>query len=325
LKKDLAKGGAGNNHYLITHSRLRGQGIISKKMYMELSPAQQSEPPRSIQIYIKERHHMLKTKVISVFSAAVATLVLSANAADTMHWLGTFSTAPATSANGDAYRNSTDKKSYVKKNNAWTVLADVSVGPQGPQGPAGPQGPKGATGAAGATGATGVQGVKGATGATGPQGPAGPQGPQGLTGPQGPAGTAQTGVNWTTISLTNINLRTGIVGTGGGVNLASVTINAPTAGYVVVHFDGATAASTGDRIVLAASKISNFWDSNDGNVSVMGQGPMISGNFSHTRAYQVPAGNNTFYAVGQNYVDTNGNGIASVYGTLTVEFFPNKY
>ena len=72
-----------------------------------------------------------------------------------MKWLGTFSKAPSNTKNGDAYHNSTDNKSYVMDNNKWSVLAEVSVGPQGPQGPKGNQGKQGLTGA------TGPQGLKG--------------------------------------------------------------------------------------------------------------------------------------------------------------------
>jgi outer membrane lipoprotein-sorting protein len=81
---------------------------------------------------------------------------------DTMVWLGAFAVAPTSNLrNGCAYHNTADNKSYVYKNSAWAVLAEVSVGPQGP------------AGATGSQGATGAQGLIGATGATGPQGPAG--------------------------------------------------------------------------------------------------------------------------------------------------------
>ena len=52
----------------------------------------------------------------------------------TMHWLGSFSIAPVSANNGDAFHNLTDNKSYVMENRAWKVLAEVSVGPQGPKG-----------------------------------------------------------------------------------------------------------------------------------------------------------------------------------------------
>jgi hypothetical protein len=124
---------------------------------------------------------------------------------DSMKWLGTFSTAPSNANNGDAYHNSKDGKSYVMDNQKWSVLAEVSVGPQGPQGPkgdkgaqgltgaTGPQGPKGAAGPQGPiglTGAIGAMGPAGTTGATGPQGLKGDQGIQGGPGEKGDKGDA---------------------------------------------------------------------------------------------------------------------------------------
>jgi hypothetical protein len=44
--------------------------------------------------------------------------------------------------------------------------------------------------------------------------------------------------------------------------------------------------------------------------------------FSHTRTYTISAGTRTFYAVCENYVETDGNGRASSYASLSVEFFP---
>jgi uncharacterized protein (TIGR02145 family) len=108
-----------------------------------------------------------------------------------MQWLGTFVTAPSNAKNGDAYHNTTDNKSYVMDNNKWSVLAEVSVGPQGPQGPKGNQGTQGLTGATGLQGPiglTGAPGPAGATGAMGSIGPTGLPGPQGVQGPKGDKG-----------------------------------------------------------------------------------------------------------------------------------------
>lgn len=127
----------------------------------------------------------------------------------------------------------------------------------------------------------------------------------------------ESGINWTTINKSNINVR------GSAVDLASVTITAPSTGYAVVHFDGHAIADTGDRLVLAASNISKEWGINDGSVGFEGDGNLHP--FSHSRVYTVKEGSNTFYAVAQNYVNENGNGKAYIYGTLTVEFFKNKY
>ncbi len=126
------------------------------------------------------------------------------------------------------------------------------------------------------------------------------------------------GVDWTTISATNINVRTS------AVNVGTVAITAPTAGYVVVRFDGMAFASTGDRLVLAASNASGGWGVNDGHVEFLGDG--LAHPFSHTRVYAVAGGTPyTFYAVAQNLIDVGGTGLASIYAQLTVEFFPTRY
>lgn len=118
------------------------------------------------------------------------------------------------------------------------------------------------------------------------------------------------------IDQTDISLR------GAPVVLGQITMNAPSAGKVVVRFDGDCVSSAGDRIVLAASNTAN-WGGADSSVVVKRiPGYLSSSLFSHTRVYNVAAGDHTFYALGQNYVELDGNGIASVYGSLTVEWFP---
>ena len=119
------------------------------------------------------------------------------------------------------------------------------------------------------------------------------------------------------ISHPGINLR------GGAIELGNVTADFPADGYVVVHFDGECYADVGDLIVVAASSYVG-WVTNDGNVSIENSMPGFGRPFSHTRVYAVTAGTNTFYAVGQNYVETDGSGFASIYGTLTVEYFPDS-
>ena len=104
--------------------------------------------------------------------------------------------------------------------------------------------------------------------------------------------------------------------------LTILPFNASTAGRVVLHFDGYCVADSGDRIVVAASDDS-LWLSNYGNVSVeVANNQTRSRSFSHTMVYDIAAGADTFYAVAQNLVDTNGSGHASIYGHLTLEFFP---
>ncbi len=104
--------------------------------------------------------------------------------------------------------------------------------------------------------------------------------------------------------------------------VGQVTLNPSTPGKVLVHFDGDCVSDVNDRIVLAASN-TNTWDVNDGNVSVQAPGSDVDANsFSHTRVYDVTAGTHDFYAIAHNYVETGGSGIASIYGSLTAEFFP---
>jgi hypothetical protein len=120
------------------------------------------------------------------------------------------------------------------------------------------------------------------------------------------------------ISKTNIDVRSSVV------TLAQQLIYAPSAGKVIVHFDGLAISSVGDRIVLAASNTPN-WGVNDGNVGVKAQSADVNQNsFSHTRVYSINAGFQYLYAVAQNYVNTSGTGIASIYGNFTVEFIPNS-
>jgi hypothetical protein len=123
------------------------------------------------------------------------------------------------------------------------------------------------------------------------------------------------GIDWTVINKSNIDV-TSVVTVG------TVSISAPCSGYVVVRFDGYATADTGDRLVLAASDTA-AWAANDGNVAF--NGDTLSHSFSHTRVYEVSSGNKTFYAVAQNYVDTAGDGKASIHGMLTATFYPNKY
>lgn len=122
-----------------------------------------------------------------------------------MRWRGTFSSAPTNPLNGDAYHNATDNKSYIRFNSKWTVLSEVSVGPQGPTGLTGPTGLAGAQGPTGLTGLKGESGPQGPTGLSGPAGPTGAQGPKGDPGelPQGAKKGDMlfwTGSQWSTLS-----------------------------------------------------------------------------------------------------------------------------
>lgn len=123
--------------------------------------------------------------------------------AEGINWLGEFASAPTDNVTaGDAYRNTTDKASYVFNGVGWQILvqdgepgvtgATGATGSQGIQGDIGPQGPKGDTGDNGLQGSQGIQGepgVKGDIGNTGPKGDTGLQGIQGEPGVKGDTGT----------------------------------------------------------------------------------------------------------------------------------------
>jgi hypothetical protein len=120
----------------------------------------------------------------------------------------------------------------------------------------------------------------------------------------------------TSISSSNTNLR------GNPVVIGQVTINAPSNGKVILRFDGYCISAPGDRIILAASE-NNSWGANDGSVELEAADDDVNSNaFSHTRSYGVDKGENTFYAVAQNDFEMDGNGLASIYGNLTAEWFP---
>ncbi len=131
------------------------------------------------------------------------------------------------------------------------------------------------------------------------------------------AGTAQANVWHQRISRSSVDL------SGGPVVLGQVTTELPNSGLVIVQFDGYGCLSVGDRITLAASDTTN-WGVNDGNVGIEAyNADQNCRPFSHTRSYRVSAGTHTFYAVGQNYVETDGSGIASIRANLTVKFYPD--
>ena len=130
----------------------------------------------------------------------------------------------------------------------------------------------------------------------------------------------KSGLEWVEISQVGVDIRTT------AINVGEVVVSAPSAGYVIVRFDGQACPSTGDRITLAASDTSATWSTNDGNVGVYGDGTTGCKPFSHTRVYTVSSsGDYSYYAVAHNWVDKAGDGLASVYATLTAQYFPVRY
>ncbi len=129
---------------------------------------------------------------------------------------------------------------------------------------------------------------------------------------------AQGFVAYQTVSYTNINLRDSLH------ILARIDAFIPAAGDVVIRFTGECLPDAGDRIILAANN-GPFWTLNYGNVGIQTTNANIGKSFSHTRVanyYESDIGMHSFYAVGQNWVEMAGNGFASIYGTLTIEFIP---
>ena len=101
-----------------------------------------------------------------------------------------------------------------------------------------------------------------------------------------------------------------------------ITVDAP--GKVVVRFEGQCLSSPGDRIMLAASDGVN-WAPNAGAVGVEAyNGDLNVSPFTHSRIYDVTSGSYTFYAVGENSVEQDGSGIASIAGCLSVTYFPSS-
>ncbi|MEM1218717.1 MAG: T9SS type A sorting domain-containing protein [Bacteroidota bacterium] len=118
------------------------------------------------------------------------------------------------------------------------------------------------------------------------------------------------------VNATNVNVD------GAPVVLSQIDISTDQPGYVLVTFDGDCIASPGDRIILAANKAPD-WIPNGGSVAMEAVDYDVNRMpFAHSQVYQVEAGNHSFYAVAENWVEHDGNGLASIYGNLSVRFFP---
>jgi len=105
--------------------------------------------------------------------------------------------------------------------------------------------------------------------------------------------------------------------------IGRLDLDFPVDGKVFVQFDGEGFGDTLDRIILSANDKPD-WDTNDGNVSFVANVKGEGNCFSHTRTFSVEAGQHSFFAVAHNYVDNGGSGIASIFGTLSVEFIPQN-
>ncbi|WNJ19666.1 T9SS type A sorting domain-containing protein [Pontibacter sp. G13] len=103
-------------------------------------------------------------------------------------------------------------------------------------------------------------------------------------------------------------------------SLAGININAPAPGKILVQMNGVAVADSGDLIVMAATMDGN-WTPNSGNVSIEVPSPDVNRRcFTHTRVFDVSAGFHNLQVIAQNYVETDGTGIASFYGNMSVEY-----
>ncbi len=221
------------------------------------------------------------------------------------------------------------------------------IGPQGPKGdtgvagpigPIGLQGPKGDTGVAGPIGPIGLQGPKGDTGVAGPIGPIGPQGPKGDTGVAGPIGPAGPAGATGPAGPSNVGVDWVEAGSGGNLstvstssNIASVTVSAPSAGYVIVTASGSiywNAASTASGLVrLKVSSTNNDVSETPGVQFI--RGPFAAAGismfpFSTSKVFAVSAaGAQTYYFNAWHQV-VNGTASMDDY-TLIAVFVPNRY
>ena len=121
------------------------------------------------------------------------------------------------------------------------------------------------------------------------------------------------------VNETNINLR------GAPVSLSNFQFMPVTSfdGDMLVKFNGYGVGSPGDLIVLAASDRVG-WDINDGNTAIEAiNNDLKRIPFIHTRVFPASSGLNSFHAVGQNYVETEGTGFASVYASLSIMYIPD--
>ena len=170
----------------------------------------------------------------------------------------------------------------------------------------------------------GPQGPKGDKGDKGDAGAVGPQGPAGATGPAGPS---NVGVEW---------VESGSGGTistsSASCNIASVTVSAPSAGYVIVTASGSvvwhiTNTAYG-MIRLKVSATTDDVGETPGVQFIRNSFPDVTTNpfipFSVSKVFTVSAaGSQTYYFNAWHQV-VNGDASVDDY-TLIAVFVPNRY
>lgn len=106
--------------------------------------------------------------------------------------------------------------------------------------------------------------------------------------------------------------------------LDSVQFDFPKPGKVFVYFDGFAIANVGVRFTFAASDHIG-WTANARNSNIkVPNSDQNHANFAHAMVYDVTPSPSTFYAIAQNYVETDGSGVGSVYGNLCAVYFPDN-
>jgi len=105
--------------------------------------------------------------------------------------------------------------------------------------------------------------------------------------------------------------------------LASISIDPPEDGTVIVDLDGDMTSLPEDWFTFAASNFPG-WQVDDGNITVHAFDDDLNRNIlSHSRAYRVHAEHNVFYAVVQR-TSPGATGIATINGQLSVRYFPDQ-
>lgn len=198
--------------------------------------------------------------------------------------------------------NAAGDKSITTKEYVDSKVASIPAGPQGPKGDAGPRG------------AQGIQGVQGNQGLRGYTGPMGPQGPAGSGGTAGP-------VSYTTLSSAKSV-------TSSNTKVLELTINAPTAGHIIVNVTGlyGTHSSYSDEQRGLESFIT-LNSTNGGNISEFGEKMNMNSSAQYinkTKGFPVSQGSNTIRLIVSPRTTLSNTIYKVAECDMTVTFSPNK-
>ena len=168
-------------------------------------------------------------------------------------------------------------------------------------------------GDAGATGPSGPGGPTGSTGVVGPTGPTGPPGPTGPTGPTGPSAAFKSAAN---ASLVTVGASPVVL------NLVSLTISAPSAGFVFATATGycnvSVTAPAEWRFVIGTTATEGFtFPASPAVWRFNGADPITAVPITVQRVFPVVAGNNTFF---MNVDNSSGSAVSNCSARLTAFF-----